>query len=380
MPFAFVDMDYFNENIRQIAKRANGTTVRVASKSIRCVSLIKKVFSSSEQFRGIMCFTLPEALYLNQYGFDDLLVGYPTMQEQQITEACIEIRKGKTIVLMVDSVEHIQCINTIAEKHNIVMPVCLDVDMSSDFPALRFGVWRSSITSPEQALLVVSEIQKLSNIRLEGIMGYEAQIAGVGDNFTGQALKNRIVRWLKRKSVRELAERRSRIVKAIKALGIPLRFVNGGGTGSIESTITEEAVTEVTAGSGFFSSALFDNYAHFKHLPAAGFAIEITRKPTKSIITCNGGGYIASGSTGKEKQPLPYLPSGLHLITNEGAGEVQTPMLYNGILPLHIGDPVFMRHSKAGELCERFNTLLLVSDGKIVDEVKTYRGEGKCFL
>ena len=59
---------------------------------------------------------------------------------------------------------------------------------------------------------------------------------------------------------------------------------------------------------------------------------------------------------------------------------MQTPICYTGGAALSLGDPIFMRHSKAGELCERFNTLLLVSDGAVVGEAPTYRGEGQAFL
>jgi D-serine deaminase-like pyridoxal phosphate-dependent protein len=68
------------------------------------------------------------------------------------------------------------------------------------------------------------------------------------------------------------------------------------------------------------------------------------------------------------------------LIDQEGAGEVQTPVIYTGAEHLHLGDPVFLRHSKAGELCERFKSLLLVQGGKVTGEVLTYRGEGQCFV
>jgi D-serine deaminase-like pyridoxal phosphate-dependent protein len=45
-----------------------------------------------------------------------------------------------------------------------------------------------------------------------------------------------------------------------------------------------------------------------------------------------------------------------------------------------IGDPIFFRHAKAGELCERFATLALVENGAVSEDVPTYRGDGKTFL
>ena len=133
-------------------------------------------------------------------------------------------------------------------------------------------------------------------------------------------------------------------------------------------------------GSGFYSPALFDNYRDFRYLPAAGFAIEVVRRPRHSIYTCLGGGYVASGSAGPEKLPQPFLPYGARLLPLEGAGEVQTPIWYEGTEQLNIGDPVFLRHAKAGELCERFTHLLLVTNGTVADEVTTYRGDGQCFI
>jgi D-serine deaminase-like pyridoxal phosphate-dependent protein len=78
--------------------------------------------------------------------------------------------------------------------------------------------------------------------------------------------------------------------------------------------------------------------------------------------------------------PTPWLPEGLALDAEEGAGEVQTPLLGDAADRLRVGDRAYFRHTKAGELCERFASLHLVEGGEIVDEVPTYRGEGKTFL
>ncbi len=382
MPFAFVDLDLLEENAKNIALRTGEKKVRIASKSIRCISILNKIFQLPFPFQGIMCYSLPEAVYLSQNGFDDILMGYPCMQEKYIEQVCGEISIGKKITLMVDCAEHVKKANEAGIKYKVIVPLCIDLDMSTSFPLLHFGVNRSPLNKKDKVLSLVEEILKFKNVRLEGLMGYEAQIAGVGDNYPAQKIKNKMVKFLKKKSIKEIAIRREEVVRGIEEKGIKLRFVNGGGTGSLESTRQEKCVTETTAGSGFYSSALFDNYSNFKHLPAAGFAIEVVRKPKENIYTCHGGGYIASGSVGNDKEPLPYLPPGLKLNQNEGAGEVQTPLISDASFSsnLRIGDPVFMRHSKAGELCERFNSLLLLSNGKILSEVKTYRGDGMCFL
>ena len=380
LPFAYVDLDLLEQNIRQILTRAQGKRIRLASKSLRSVAILQRILASDSSFQGIMCYSAREALYLSSQGFTDLLIGYPTWNEEDITAIAQATREGASITLMVDCIEHVERIEALAQRQGVRLPVCLEIDMSLNVPGLHFGVWRSPVHTPEQARPLIERILAFHSVRLDGLMGYEAQIAGVGDNVPGQKVKNRLVRILKQRSRQDVAARRAAFGALIKSYGETLRFVNGGGTGSIATTAQEESVSEITVGSGFYAPMLFDYYRDFHYQPAAGFAIEIVRRPQPTIYTCSGGGYIASGATAREKLPHPYLPPGATLDVLEGAGEVQTPIKYKGPVHLQMGDPIFLRHSKAGELCERFTRLLLISHGTIVDEVATYRGDGQCFI
>lgn len=381
-PLAFVDLDLLDENIRAIADhaRSHSKTVRVASKSVRCPAVLRRIIGANPVFQGIMAFTAAEAAYLAKAGFDDILIGYPVWHEEAIADLMRLVQAGRAITFMVDSVPHLRHIERIAADHGATARVCIDVDMSTDFPGLHFGVRRSPLSKAQDLAPLIEVLQQSKHLKLDGVMGYEAQIAGVADKVPGQAVKSRTVQWLKARSLPRIAERRKAAVEAIRQAGLELRVVNGGGTGSLHTTGLEDVVTEMTAGSGFFSPGLFDHYVDFHYQPAAGFAIEVVRRPAPDIVTCAGGGYVASGSPGWDKVPKPYLPAGLKLLANEAAGEVQTPFRYRGNESLQLGDPVFMRHSKAGELCERFTRLHAVSEGRIVDTYTTYRGDGQCFL
>lgn len=380
MPFAFIDLDLLEINIQQIKKRAGNKNIRIASKSIRCTEILRRIFAADAQFQGVMAYTPSEAVFLYEQGFDDILVAYPCWQEQAIQQVCETLQQNARIVLMVDRLEHVTRLNALGKKYDTIIPICIDVDMSSRFPGLHFGVYRSSIHNVQAIRTLLKSITQADCIQLKGVMGYEAQIAGVGDQVKGQKVMNQIIQLLKKWSIPEIQQRRSKIVRYIQQAGFNLDFVNGGGTGSLESTAQENVVTEVTVGSGFYCPTLFDGYKNFTHLPAAAYALEIVRSPQEHIYTCAGGGYPASGKMEKSKSPQPYLPLGCQLTENEGAGEVQTPVRYIGKESLALGDPIFMRAAKAGELCERFNHLFLVSKGKIVDKVPTYRGMGQCFL
>jgi D-serine deaminase-like pyridoxal phosphate-dependent protein len=378
LPCAIVDLDALDANARAIAQRAAGKPVRVATKSVRCLSLLGRIQATSPAYRGLMAYHPLEAVYLAEQGFDDVLIAYPFWHADHVERVCDAVAQGKTITAMVDAAAHVQHLGAIAASRGLVLPLCIDLDMSTSFPGLHFGVRRSGLTTPDQVLGLARVIAETRGVKLDGLMGYEAQIAGVPD--AGQGAKSAVVRVLKGRSLGEVADRRSKVVKALQAAGYALRFVNGGGTGSMETTAAEEVVTEVAAGSGFYAPTLFDGYAGFRHEPAAFYAVEITRLPAPGIYTCLGGGYPASGAMDESRSPSVFLPEGASLLPLEGAGEVQTPVQYQGPETLGYGDPIFMRHAKAGELCERFNTLLLVSGGQVVDEVPTYRGQGHCFL
>ncbi len=381
LPCAFIDVGMLDANIRDIAGRvSNRKTVRIASKSVRCTWALRRILAADQVFQGLMAFHPAEAAWLAESGFDDILIGYPFYRDVEIEAVCRQIKCGKSIVLMVDHADHVVQIAGVAKRMGVVAPVCLDVDMSSEFPGIYFGVKRSAIRTPQQAEAIVAAVKAHPNVELRGLMGYEAQIAGLQDRAPSGGLQNMVIPKLKKRSITELRARRRAVVESIRAQGIPLPLVNGGGTGSVESTCQEDVVTEVTVGSGFFAPTLFDHYAQFRHHPAAAFAIEVVRRPQPGMVTCAGGGYVASGQAGKSKLPQPYLPDGAKLLDQEGTGEVQTPIVYDGPERLDLGDPVIMRHAKAGEICERFNTMLLIENGAVTGETPTYRGEGQCFV
>ena len=382
LPLAWCDLDLLDKNIADIAQRAagSGKTIRVASKSVRCTAILHRILDSHPIYQGLMCFSGAEAIWLLSEGFDDLLLGYPIANTEDIRTICKATANGKRVMLMVDSEAHLQRISAIAQEEGVVQPVCIDIDMSTDFPGIHFGVLRSPLTTVAKGKAFIDSFEKYPHVSLSGLMGYEAQIAGLGERNPANGIKNLVIPFLKKKSIPDFTQRRQELVAYIRQKNYPLALVNAGGTGSIESCAKEDWVTEITVGSGFYSPALFDYYSDFHHLPAAGFAVQIVRQPKENHFTCLGGGYIASGSVGIDKQPKPYLPEGVQLTENEGTGEVQTPFAYKGSQPLSIGDSILFRHSKAGELCERFNELHLISNGKITATVPTYRGQGKCFL
>lgn len=377
-PFAFVDLPAFDRNAAALARRSHGKPIRLASKSVRVPELLKRVLNSSPVYQGVVCFSAREAVHLaKNHGLDDLVVAYPTLDTRAIAEVARLVADGHSITLMVDSEAQLPPLEAAGRQAGVRVPVCLDLDVSQDYPGLRFGMFRSPLSDVNGALRLAERIGCSPWLKLDGLMGYEGQVAGLGD-VAGDP-KTRAIRALKGRAIPLIAERRGQVVRALQRAGFDLRFVNAGGTGSLESSSAEEVVTEVAMGSGLFTPTLFDAYQGFRHEPAVGFALTVTRQPARNIVTCLGGGYVASGAHGPSRLPTPFLPERLKLLPNEGAGEVQTPLLVPPDVSLNIGDLVFFRHAKAGELCEHFTELHAVQGGQHVTSFRTYRGEGLQF-
>lgn len=385
LPLAFVDLDAFDANVDFAAEKARGTgkKIRIGTKSLRCLPLMGRVLAhASSTFHGFLTFTAEETAFLADSGHDDFILAYPTVQPSDMDILAWIVKQGKLVSVMVDNIQHLKVLDETGKKHGLIFNACMEIDMAyRPLTNMHIGLRRSPIRTPEQAIDLVNHSKRLSNVKIDSVMGYEGHIAGTNDNYPNQGIKNFFLRALKNASVKELTNRRRAVIRSIREAGVELRVVNGGGSGSLVSTLVDESVTEATIGSGLYASGLFHHFKEVRFQPSAFFALQVVRVPKEGMVTCAGGGYIASGAIEKSKLPSPVMPVGLRFVDLEGAGEVQTPLVLPKDSPkINLGDPIFFQHAKAGELCERFNELLLIKGGKIIDNVKTYRGEGMNFL
>ncbi|WP_265522517.1 alanine racemase [Oerskovia flava] len=380
-PIAVVDLDLFDHNAAELVERTSGSPVRIASKSVRVRSLLDRALAVPGT-AGVMAYSLAEALWLVDGGTRDVLVAYPSVDREALARLVASPAALREITVMIDSPAHLDLVTAASRgASDLPVQVCLDVDASLR-PGLgpwtaHLGARRSPVHTPAQAATLAAAVAATPGVRLRGVMFYEAQVAGLPDTRLA-------VRLVKRASVRDLATRRAAVVAAVQdVVGHPVTLVNSGGTGSLETSAADPAVTEVTAGSGLFAPGLFDGYRAFSARPAAFFGLDVVRVPAPGWATAFGGGYVASGPAGRSRLPRRAEDDGWELTRAEAAGEVQTPLRRrgrgDGRPSLEIGDRVWFRHAKAGELMERFDQVHLVRGTRVVDVVPTYRGEGRSF-
>lgn len=390
-PLGVIDRAALAFNAADLVRRAGGVPIRVASKSIRVRGVLEAVLARPG-FAGVLAYTLPEALWLASprarggSDIDDVVVGYPTTDRAALARLVADEQLAARVTLMIDDVAHLDLVDAVAAPGSRPsIRVALELDASWKAPVLgHLGVRRSPLHTPEQLAALARTVTERNGFVLDGVMAYEAQLAGLGDALPGRPVRSALIRGIQRASRAELAERRGRAIAAVRAIaeqaGTRLRFVNGGGTGSLESTAADSSVTELAAGSGLLGPHLFDTYRAFTPAPAAAFALPVVRRPAPDIATLLGGGWIASGPPGPDRLPQVVWPEGLRMLSAEAAGEVQSPLRGPAARGLRIGDRVWLRHTKAGELAEHLDAYVLVDGDRVVGALPTYRGEGKVFL
>lgn len=377
-PVLVVDLDAFDRNADDLARRAGGTPIRVASKSLRVPALIRRALAH-DGFSGVLAFTLAEALWLEEQDIsDDIVVAYPSVDRAALARLVASPRAASRITLMVDDVAHLEAVDALRASRAVPIRVAIDVDAGLLLGSQIVGPKRSPLREPMEVARLARTVSGRPGFRLVGVLTYEGQVAGVPDDVPGQRAKSLVVRRLKEASLTQLRARRHEIAGALRGIA-DLEFWNAGGSGSLEVSAADPEVTEVTAGSGLLVPALFDHYRSFRPRPAAFFGLSVTRRPGPDVATVHGGGFVASGAAGKDRLPTPWAPAGLHLTGLEGAGEVQTPLTGQTAGMLRIGDRVWFRHAKSGELFEHGNEVHLLSGDEFVETVPTYRGHALVF-
>ncbi len=389
MPCAVVDLSAFAANAQLMLARATlatgkPPTLRIATKSLRVPELIRRAQSLlGPRSLGLMTYSAAETLMLADQGFDDFLLAYPASQPAEARLLAKLAARNVTLRVIVDSRPHIDLLAAHLPPSQTSVSLALDIDASWRLLAgkVHLGVRRSPLRTPDDALALAAYAQS-RHLRVTAVMLYEAQVAGLRDTNPGSRHLDPFRRFIRARSKPLAATRRFAVVDALRAAGHRIAIVNGGGTGSIESTASDGSVTEVTIGSGFLTPHLFDHYTDLPLTPAAFFLLPVSRVPDPGYVTAYSGGFIASGPTANDRAPCVHAPAGLSPTAAEGFGEVQSPFTTSPASPpLKVGDPIVCRHAKSGELFERFNEVHLVdlAASSIVATVPTYRGLGGAF-
>ena len=313
-PFALVDLDALWSNARELLGRAQGTPIRVASKSVRCRALLASILERDPGFRGLMTFTLAESLWLHEQGFGDLLLAYPTADRAGLARlARLEAGRrtdpdgglgGAARLHRGGGRRAAQDRSGCASTSTWAGGRCAGAQ------GRRQALTRSEHRPRRRRWPVVIVARPLFELR--ALMGYEAHIAGLGDEPRGQAAARPLISFMKRRSAAEIAERQG----------------GGGGSGPRGG----RGLDRQRGWHGQHASTTARAGGHGDHAPARGStpppcstATRLSAQPRRDVrdagrATAERRGGHASGRrlsgigrSGSRPPPAPHLPRGLRL-------------------------------------------------------------------
>ena len=206
---------------------------------------------------------------------------------------------------------------------------------------------RSPLREPAE-VVAVARAAAAAGLSVVGLMFYDAQIAGLPDSSPA-------VRLVKKRSAESLARRRGEVVAAVREVA-DLEFVNGGGTGSLHVTGQDPAVTELAAGSGLYGPDPVRRLRRLHPAPAAAFALPVVRRPgagvrhgvRRRLRRLGAAGVVAGARAVRPRAASSWC-------SPKGWVRCRLPLQGNGVRGLALGDKVWFRYAKAGEMCERFD-------------------------
>ena len=141
-PLVAVDLDAFDANADDLVRRAGGLPIRVASKSVRCRTLLDRVLARPG-FAGVMAYAVPEAVWLAGAGVRDVFVAYPSVDEAALRAGGHRRPAARRGDRHVDSVEQVRWLRDTLGDDVAGLGVALDVDASLRVGRVHLGVRRS---------------------------------------------------------------------------------------------------------------------------------------------------------------------------------------------------------------------------------------------
>ncbi len=387
-PLAYVDLDAFDANGAALARAAGSQPVRIATKSLRCDALIDRAIGLEEQFRGAMAFTIDEALHLAARGIDDVLIGYPSAEPGPLARlaAWTAQRPDHRLRPMVDATEQLDRIAAAARAAGTEVAVCVDLDASwrpagARGPAIGRSAHRCA--PPSRCSRSSAMPRRTEGVRVDALMAYDGQVAGVGDAPPGRPLRSRAIQLMQRQSLEDLYDRVPRIVAAVErelASDGGLRLVNVGGTGSLSRMRDLTAATELTAGSASTPPALFDAYRHLDLQPAAFFVLPWCGAPGRAPSPCSAAATSPRVRPGPIACRCPSSRRACGSIATRAPARCRRRSRARPRAPSESATAWRFRHARLASSASGSRALHLVRGSELHGTVPTYRGAGLTFL
>ena len=304
-PALIVDLDAMEENLALMAKRLEGTGVRLRAhaKTHKSPWLARKQMALGAV--GVCCQKVSEAEVMVEGGVENVLVSSEVTAVSKLKRLAALARHTKLMVV----VDHPQGVAMLAEAVTAAgaeIGVLVDVDV---------GQGRCGVAPGSQAAELARRVDAAKGLELKGIQAYQGGAQHV-DGFT------------ERRAVYADAIARMReTVEAFGAAGLPLEIRSGGGTGSWRWDAESGVLNELQAGSYLFMDSHYgsiggensDTYDDFR--PSLFVLTTVVSAPGPGHVVMDAGHKALSSDSGLA--PCLELEGAVHARASDEHGVLE---------------------------------------------------------
>ena len=265
-PVLWVELDILESNIATLAEhfKKAGIDWRPHTKGMKTPAIAHKALAAGAI--GVTCAKLGEAEVMAAAGIDDILVANQLVTPQKITRL-VNLRNYADVKVAVDNADNVAALGKTAQERGVELGVLVEIDV---------GMRRSGVRAGQAVLELASLIAKTDGVRFLGVMSWE-----------GHVLKIKDVEE-KRRQIDEALAQVAESVALCEANGLACKIVSGGGSGTADYTPFTDAITEIQAGGGVFSDALYRTWNQLTE-PSLFVRTTVTSRPATHRVIIDAG-------------------------------------------------------------------------------------------
>ncbi|MCY4350458.1 MAG: DSD1 family PLP-dependent enzyme [Thiotrichales bacterium] len=242
-PALVIDLDAFERNLAEMAKRvsAAGVRIRPHAKTHKCAVIARQQMALGAV--GVCCQKVSEAEALVRAGVPDVLVSNQVVGRRKI-DRLVALAREARMGVCVDDAGNAVALGEAASAAGITLDVLVEIDV---------GAGRCGVAPGDEALALARGVASIDGLRFAGLQAYHGRAQHIRD-------------YAERERAIESAASMTRAtVAALAQTGIECETVAGAGTGTWQFEAASGIYNELQAGSYVFMDV---DYA--KNLDAAG--------------------------------------------------------------------------------------------------------------
>lgn len=284
-PALVVDEEALDRNVAAMAEFAQraGKSLRPHAKTHKSIVIARKQIEAGAI--GICCATLPELKAMADAGVSGLLLT-AALQDPTKTDSLIAVAKLTPITIAVDHVSQIKTLTAKLSADATPINVVVDIDV---------GQKRTGVISVQDTIAIAKLATVDKRLKFSGLQGYAGHVQHIPE-YADRAREAARVSAL-------LGEH----VTGLRANGIEVKIVSGGGTGTHDIDLVHQPFTEIQTGSYVFMDA---DYARIRRPNNEGLPFECSLFMLTTVTSANVPGQATVDAGTKSlavNGPAPHL-------------------------------------------------------------------------